>query len=155
MKIYAIKQFFETRVFVSSISVEEWTEHELQMATVVLLVEMIHMDDEIKAEELDTVFRLIREKFSLTLEDTTSLISLAEEHRKNATDYYQFTSVINKGFSFEQKLKLIECLWEVAFADGELDMYEEHMVRKIADLIHIPHSALIKIKSRVRNGKNL
>ena len=152
MKIYAIKQFFETRVFVSSISVEEWTEHELQMATVVLLVEMIHMDDEIKAEELDTVFRLIRVKFSLTPEDTTSLISLAEEHRKNATDYYQFTSVINKGFSFEQKLKLIECLWEVAFADGELDMYEEHMVRKIADLIHIPHSALIKIKSRVSGG---
>ncbi len=152
MKIYAIKQFFETRVFVSSISVEEWTEHELQMATVVLLVEMIHMDDEIKSEELDTVFRLIREKFSLTPEDTTSLISLAEEHRKNATDYYQFTSVINKGFSFEQKLKLIECLWEVAFADGELDMYEEHMVRKIADLIHIPHSALIKIKNRIGNG---
>ena len=149
MKIFAIKKFIETRVFVSSISIEEWSEHELQMATVVLLVEMIHMDDEIKAEELDAVFRLIREKFSLTPEDTTSLISLAEEHRKNATDYYQFTSLINKGFNFEQKLKLIECLWEVAFADGELDMYEEHLVRKIADLIHIPHSALIKIKNRV------
>ena len=152
MKIYSIKQFFQTRIFISSISVEEWTERELQMATAALLVEMIHMDDAIKPEELDAVFRLICEKFSLTPEDATSLISLAEEHRKNATDYYQFTSLINKGFNFEQKLKLIECLWEVAFADGELDMYEEHLVRKIADLIHIPHSALIRIKNRVSKG---
>jgi len=149
MKRYSIKQFFETRIFATAVSVEEWSEQELQMATAVLLVEMIHMDDKIEPEELDMVFRLICDKFSLSPEDAGSLISLAEEQRDNATDYYQFTSLINKGFNYEQKLKLVECLWEVAFADGELDMYEEHMVRKIADLIHIPHSMLIQIKNRV------
>jgi len=149
MKRYSIKQFFETRIFATAVSVEEWSEQELQMATAVLLIEMIHMDDKIEPEELDMVFRLICDKFSLSPEDAGSLISLAEEQRDNATDYYQFTSLINKGFNYEQKLKLVECLWEVAFADGELDMYEEHMVRKIADLIHIPHSMLIQIKNRV------
>ncbi len=149
MKRYSIKQFFETRIFATAVSVEEWSEQELQMATAVLLIEMIHMDDKIEPEELDMVFRLICDKFSLSPEDAGSLISLAEEQRDNATDYYQFTSLINKGFNYEQKLKLVECLWEVAFADGGLDMYEEHMVRKIADLIHIPHSMLIQIKNRV------
>ena len=71
---------------------------------------------------------------------------LAAAQRTQATDYYQFTSLINRGFSYTQKITLIQLLWEVAFSDGELDIYEEHLVRKIADLLHISHMDFIKTK---------
>ena len=73
---------------------------------------------------------------------------LAAEQRTQATNYYQFTSLINNGFSHEQKITLIKLLWEVAFVDGELDIYEEHLVRKIADFPHVSHMDLIKTTHR-------
>jgi len=83
------------------------------------------------------------------------LLQLAEEEIWKATGYYEFTSLINKGFTYEQKVKVIEHLWEVAFADAELDKYEEHMVRKIADLIHVEHKDFIDAKLRVKKKLSL
>jgi uncharacterized tellurite resistance protein B-like protein len=74
---------------------------------------------------------------------------LAEQQRKQATDYFQFTSLINKEYSLEQKVRLIESLWKIAFIDGVLDMNEEYLVRKIADLLHVPHTAFIMAKNRL------
>jgi len=65
------------------------------------------------------------------------------------TDYFQFTSLINKECSLEQKVRLIESLWKIAFIDGALDMNEEYLVRKIADLLHVPHIDFIMAKNRV------
>jgi len=60
--------------------------------------------------------------------------------------------LINKGFTQEQKVTLIKTLWQIAYADGELDKYEEHMVRKMADLLHVPHLEFIKTKNQVNGG---
>lgn len=96
------------------------------------------MDDKVEAKEQEIILSLIQQNFSLTSEQAASLIELAEQQRKQATDYFQFTSLINKEYSQEQKVRLIESLWKIAFIDGVLDMHEEYLVRKIADLCMCP-----------------
>ena len=148
-----IKLFFEQHLALSA--PENTSEEKLQLATVVLFLEMMNMDDRVEAVEQDIIFALIHQNFSLSAEQTTSLLALAEQQRKQATDYFQFTSLINKGYSLEQKIGLIESLWKIAFIDGVLDMNEEYLVRKIADLLYVPHTAFIMAKNRIAPVNNL
>jgi uncharacterized tellurite resistance protein B-like protein len=149
-----IKLFFEQHLALSA--PENISEDKLQLATVVLFLEMMHMDDKIEENEQEIILSLVQQNFSLTAEQAASLMELAEQQRKQATDYFQFTSLINKEYSLEQKVRLIESLWKIAFVDGVLDMNEEYLVRKIADLLHVPHTAFIMAKNRVgpKMGKN-
>lgn len=132
---------------------EEVSEHALQLATAALLIEMLRADAKRGSEEWDSVARSLRSKFNLSDDETDNLLALAEGQIQNATGYYEFTSLINKGFTYEQKVKVVEHLWEVAFSDAELDKHEEHMVRKIAGLIHVAHKDFIEAKLRVRDGR--
>jgi uncharacterized tellurite resistance protein B-like protein len=147
-----IKLFFERHLALSS--PEDATEEKLQLATVVLFLEMMNMDDKVEPKEQEIILSLIQENFTLTVEQTTSLLELAEQQRKQATDYFQFTSLINKAYSMEQKVRLIESLWKIAFIDGVLDMNEEYLARKIAALLHVPHTAFIMAKNRVEPERN-
>jgi uncharacterized tellurite resistance protein B-like protein len=145
-----IKLFFDQHLALS-VS-EDLSEQKLQLATVVLFLEMMHIDDKIETTEQDIILSLVQQNFSLTAEQAADLIALAEQQRKQATDYFQFTSLINKTYSQDQKIRLIESLWKIAFIDGVLDMHEEYLVRKIADLLHVPHTDFIMAKNRVGQG---
>jgi uncharacterized tellurite resistance protein B-like protein len=79
-------------------------------------------------------------------------MDFAAEEAKQATDYFQFTSLINKHFSQEQKIEVVENLWQVAFADGHLDAHEQHFMRKIADLLYISHADYVAAKQRGRGS---
>jgi len=142
-----IKLFFEQHLMISA--PDESLEEKLQLATVVLFLEMMYMDHKIELKEQEIILSLIHQNFSLTEEQTTALLALAEQERVQATDYFQFTSLINKEYSLDQKIGLIEALWKIAFVDGVLDMNEEYLVRKIADLLYVPHTAFIMANNRV------
>ena len=145
-----IKLFFEQHIALPA--PDQVTEETLHLACAALFVEMMYMDDKTRAEEQEMILKSVREFFSLSVEEANTLISLATQQRKHATDYFQFTSLINKGFTQEQKTTLIKKLWKIAYADGELDKYEENMVRKMADLLHVPHLEFIKTKIQVNGG---
>ena len=147
-----IKLFFEQHLALSDPS--ETPEEKLQLATVALFLEMMQMDDRVEVKEQNIILSLINQNFSITTEQSTSLLQLAEQQRTQATDYYQFTSLINKEYSQEQKVRLIESLWKIAFIDGILDIQEEYLVRKIADLLYVPHSAFIMAKNRVATSQS-
>jgi uncharacterized tellurite resistance protein B-like protein len=147
-----IKLFFEQHLALSAPS--ETPEEKLQLATVALFLEMMQMDDRVEVKEQNIILSLINQNFSITTEQSTSLLQLAEQQRTQATDYYQFTSLINKEYSQEQKVRLIESLWKIAFIDGILDIQEEYLVRKIADLLYVPHSAFIMAKNRVATSQS-
>jgi uncharacterized tellurite resistance protein B-like protein len=98
------------------------------------------------------VLRAVREKFGLSAEEAETLIGLAETEAREATDYYQFTSLINRHFSQAQRQRVIELMWQVAYADAELSAHEQHVVRKIAGLLYVPHSAYIAAKLRARDA---
>ncbi|WP_333875837.1 tellurite resistance TerB family protein [Methylobacter sp.] len=145
-----IKLFFDRHLALSAS--EELSEQQLQLATVVLFLEMMHMDDKVEITEQELILSLVQQNFSLAAEQAAALIELAEQQRKQATDYFQFTSLINKEYSPDQKVRLIESLWKIAFIDGVLDMNEEYLVRKIADLLHVSHTDFIMTKNRIGLG---
>lgn len=153
--ISSIKQFFEKNIKPSANASIEVSEHSLRLATSALLIEMMRADAEISEDERDTITDIIRSKYELTEDEISTLIQLAEEEIVKATDYFEFTSLINKGFSYVQKVKVVEHLWEVAFSDASLDKYEEHMVRKIAGLIYVSHKDFIDAKLRIKKKLSL
>ncbi|MGD8525914.1 MAG: TerB family tellurite resistance protein, partial [Thioalkalispiraceae bacterium] len=119
-----IKQFFEQNI---SPEMQVDDEHRLKLATAALLIEMMKQDGKAKDEELEAVGKALQTKFSLTETETHELIELASEEARQAVDFYQFTSLIHKHFPAEKKIKIIEYLWMIAFADKHLDAHEEHL----------------------------
>lgn len=146
-----IKMFFDEHMKLSS--PDQLATDNLQVACAALLLEMMTMDDKIDSNEQQAVLSLLKDNFSLTTEQADALIDLASQERDQATDYFQFTSLINKQYSQDQKKQLIESLWKIAFVDNVLDIHEEYLVRKIADLLHVSHVDLIKTKFRAESSK--
>ena len=93
----------------------------------------------------------ITKKWKLAGPVVTDLIKLAEQQQDLSTSLFEHTHVINQCLSREEKIGLIDCLWEIAFADGRVDHFEENTIRKIADLIYVDHKDFIKSKIRVRD----
>lgn len=142
------KQFFDK--YLSSDDKETASpEHKLHLATAALLIEMMRVDNHNKPEEMLALASGIRQTFGLSESETTELIQLAEEEAQDAACYHAFTSLINKDFTKQQKIRVVEMLWEIAYADNELEMYEEHLVRKISDLLYVKHSDFIRTKHQV------
>jgi len=149
--LQVIKSFFERRVAPAVTRADDVTaEHAYQLATGALLVEMSRADDEVTEEERAAVMGAMRRAFELSPEETDELVRLAEQEADRATSLYDFTRLINEQFSPQQKERIIELMWRVAFADGDLDKYEEHLVRKIADLLYVPHRVFIASKYRAQ-----
>lgn len=146
----AIREFFEQHVGAATADGDE--RYGIELATAALLVETVRLDGEIDDAERAAAHRALRSKFGLTDEAAATLIRLAEEEAREATDYYQFTSLINKQFSASQKERVIELMWQVAYADADLSAHEQHVVRKIADLLHVSHRAYIAAKLRARDA---
>jgi uncharacterized tellurite resistance protein B-like protein len=153
--VTALNRFFKKHIKPSAMGSDEVSEHSLQLATAALLIEMMRADAEITADERRMVMNTIMTRFHLTEEESRALLRLAEDKIREATGYYEFTSLINKGFSYEQKVRVIENLWKIAFTDKYLDKYEEHMVRRVADLIYVEHKDFIDAKLRVKKKLGL
>ena len=119
------------------------------LAAAALLVELIYTDDKVLKEEKDTLFDILQEQFGVESQDIDELVKLAEQEVKESNDLYQFTRLINDNYTYTQKCTLIKALWQIAYADNELDKYEESTIRKIADLIYVDHSDFIKAKLAV------
>ncbi len=142
----AIKLFFEEKINVVQ---EQDLDYLLRLATATLMVEMMLDDGETHLSEKNVLKKRLQQTFSLSTTEASELFDLAHQQAKQAVDYYPFTSIIAKHFSQAEKIKVIENLWAVAFADNHLDPYEELMVRRIADLIYVSHTDFIKAKYRV------
>ena len=111
---------------------------ELQLAVAALLVEAARMDDNFGAEERTAIERLLAAHFDLTPEALHTLIGAAERKMSASMQYFPFTHAITTRLSTEQRVGIIEMLWEVAYADGVLDPQEDALLRQIAGLIHVP-----------------
>jgi uncharacterized tellurite resistance protein B-like protein len=127
----------------------------LQVATAALLLEMMRMDERIVEAERDAVADTLRREFGLDAQQVETLVALAREEACQASDYYQFTSLINKTCDAAQKIRIVENLWRVAMADGHLDAHELHLMRKITDLLHIGHGDSVAAKARAREAAGL
>lgn len=148
----SIKAFFEQRIAGRPDDTAQSVEHKARVAAAALLVEVVKADTAIAPGEKAAALAAAQRKFGLEPGEAEALIALAEEESREAVDFYQFTSAINQAFGPEQKQRLIEELWRVALADEVIHRHEEYVIRKVADLIHLPHSAFIAAKLRVTEG---
>lgn len=119
-----------------------------RVAGAALLVEMSRADHEVTEVERGVIESALGHVFELGPAAAARLYREAERHADDATSLYEFTRLINDHFEPAEKENLVELLWFVAFADGELDKYEEHLVRRVADLIHVSHGVFIRAKHR-------
>lgn len=124
----------------------------IRVATAVLLLEMAHADERMHQVEFSLVEKILQERFSLSDETLTDLMALAEDERQESLDLYQFSREINDNFSKEEKLEVMEHLWQVVFADGEMDPYEEALARQLATLLRLSHREMIDAKLQAQKA---
>ena len=143
-----IKQFFDDKLVPRQVPVDG--PHEIHLAAAALLMEIARADSQIDAQEEAAVIMSLRRAFDLNddaLEETAKLAITATDE---AEDFYQLTSLVNEHYRAGEKQALVEDLWRVAWADGAVDKYEAHFIRRISGLIHVPHSQFIQAKQRAR-----
>ena len=148
----SIKRFFENLAPEGS-QTEEEKKHAIHLAVSVLMVEMSRMDGNTSHEEITQLHNMLEQQFDLSLQEKKEITELAHQELDISTDYYQFTSIINAHFEHQQKIDMIENLWQIAFVDGKIDAHEEHFLRKIHSLLHVSHSDFMKTKHRAKNSQ--
>ena len=117
-----------------------------------LLVEIAFADKDFDETEKASLKQSLIETYAIDESVIEEIIRDAEDTVSESTSLYGYTSIVNTEFQYEDKLKLLRNLWKIAYADGYLDKYEEHLLRKISDLIHISHSDYISIKLEIRES---
>ena len=125
-------------------------EHALRVATAVLLIEVARADYAEDLSEDRATFALIKEFFTLSDAEAALLIEEARRQADHAISLQTFTRTLHEQLTVAEKHRVVEMLWKVALADERLDKYEDYVVRKVADLLYVPHSDLIRIRNRVR-----
>lgn len=125
-------------------------EHQLHLAAAALLVEMSRADYTEDSVEQRTMAKVLAEALELGQEEVSELLLLARKQADHATSLYEFTRLINDHYDKQQKLTLIESMWRVAFADGDLDKYEERLIRQVSDLIYVSHRDFIRLKRQLQ-----
>lgn len=143
----SLLQFFDDN------STENVSSHTVEVATAALLSEIIRADADVNDNELQAYKAQLCQQFALSDEALNSLMEEGQNTAEDAVDLVQFTQVINKMCSEQQKWEILVAMWSVAYADNTLAPIEEHAIRRIADLLHVPHQLFIKAKLQV-SGKN-
>lgn len=125
----------------------------VEMACTVLLCEVMKADGHLDDDEQLLLTKIISEQFLLVPDEVTELIEQAVELSEHAVDFHQFTSKINSQYSPQEKEKIVTLLWQLAMADGEIASIEEHIIRRISDLLHLSHAQYIRAKTTVKSPK--
>ena len=119
-------------------------------ACIALLLETSMADEILDESELMTLKNTLQKDFQINKDEIDELIDLAKENVEDSNSLYEFTRDINDNLDAAERVKLIESMWKIAYADGNIDKYEEHIIRKVSNLIYVAHSDFIKAKLSVK-----
>jgi uncharacterized tellurite resistance protein B-like protein len=144
----SLKEFFNSHLAADNSSDENTPVETIEFAAAVLMFEISRSDSSIDNEERKIIDDALVNHFHLSKSEAEELLSLAEKEVDHVVSLHDFTRTINDSMSREDKVKIVELLWRVAFADAVLDKYEEYFIRKIADLLYVSHKDYIQSKHR-------
>ncbi len=146
----SLKNLFDSLVPPPAGAAPAAAEHTLQLATAVMLVEVMRADTSFHVGEREAVRAALCDKFVLSDDEAQRLAELAERTAKDATDLFAFTTRINEHFDMPDKLRMVEHMWRVAYADGHLNAHERHVLWRVADLLHVPQGAYVHARMRAQ-----
>jgi uncharacterized tellurite resistance protein B-like protein len=147
MVVREIRQFFTSRL---STPEEPHRPDPVAIAACALLLEIAHADDVFSPEERERILRAVREDLAVPAEDVDEVVRLAEEERRESVDLYQFTRLVGEKFTRAQRLRLVEVIWGVVYADGQLTAVENQLARRIAELLGFQHPEVQAVREKVK-----
>ena len=124
----------------------------LRLATAVLMIDVARADHVFEESEFDRVLKLIEAHFDVTPEQAAELVNIAGEKAEELISVHEFTQLLHEHLSEEEKARIISLLWQIAFADGRLDKYEDSLVLKISDLLYVSRGLVMRLKHDAENA---
>ena len=144
-----IKDFFNNNASLKAGGDSKSRETRIQIAACALLVEMASIDNEFSETEEQGIIAILEKEFGLADEMAKEVMELAGLELKESVGVWQFTSLINKNYSPDEKIELIELVWKVVYADGHLDKHEDYLVKKLSRMLNLSHKEMIDAKLKV------
>ena len=123
---------------------------EIILASTCLLLSIADADNNIDDKELSIIDEIIQDFFDVNKEDTNTIINNAKKSLIESTDYFSYGKILNESFSITDKVDFLSCIFEVAYSDGEYHYLEEHMIKKIANILHIENKDLVNVKMDIK-----
>ncbi len=144
-KLFSMLKLDDPEIATSESESKGWA-----LAAAALMVEVASADQDFDNDELDALLAVLKREFMLTPEQLDAVVINAKQQSSEATSLFQFTRQVNDDCSHEEKFRLVLGMWKVAYADGSVDKYEAHIIRRISDLIHLPNSQFVRAKQEAR-----
>jgi len=148
-----IKHFFNKSAVETSTDQKQSSQHDVRVATCALFVEMARIDEKFTQAEVDTIISILKEKYGLSQEHADALLAEADNELADSVDLWQFAKLINENYSVDEKIEIIETLWQMVYVDGKMDQYEHYLMSKLKNLLRLSHDQLINAKLKVLHLK--
>jgi len=148
--IERLKRFFNMDTEKGSSEAIKDRKHDIRVASCALLLEIATIDGEFSEEEKKLIINIVKDEYGLDEKDALALIEDANKEIEQSIDLWQFTNQINKNYSLEEKIRIIEMIWMVIYADGSLEKHEDYLVHNLADLLRLYHKHLIDAKLKIK-----
>ncbi|VAX25561.1 hypothetical protein MNBD_NITROSPINAE04-1927 [hydrothermal vent metagenome] len=143
-----IEKFLKKEPGKSSGSVDK--EYDLRVATCAVMLEIANIDGDFSEAERKRIVSFLESNFSLSSEIASELIKKAGEELKSSIDLWSFTNRINQNYKREEKIKLIEMIWEIVFTDDYMDKHEDYLMKKLGKLLRLSHQDIMEAKMKAK-----
>ncbi|MCD6353849.1 MAG: TerB family tellurite resistance protein [Proteobacteria bacterium] len=147
-----VKKFFGKKPQTDHANQKKETVHDIRVATCAILLEMAKIDGEFSEAEQESIVSILKKDHHLSDEDAVQLLEASNDELKQSIDLWQFTNRINQNYSIEEKIRIIEMVWKVVYADGRLDKHEDYLVHQLGKLLRLTHKQLIDAKIKIIHG---
>ena len=144
-----IKRFFGKSPAAGSPSEKQVSSHDIHVAVCALCIEIARIDEQFSPEELDTVLSILKDRYQLSTEHAEALMASADTALEESVDLWQFAQLINENYTPDEKIAIIEILWQIVYVDGKMDEHEHYLMGKLSNLLRLSHNQLIDAKLKV------
>lgn len=148
-----VKRYFSKATAEVSKDANQNAAHDTRVATCALFVEIARIDGKFTQAEMATILSILKQKYGLPQDHADALIAEAERQLEKSVDLWHFTKLINENYSTDEKIKIIETLWQIVYVDGKMDQYEHYLMSKLQNLLRLTHDQLITAKLKVLHPK--
>jgi uncharacterized tellurite resistance protein B-like protein len=146
----AVKRYLSNTTGLSPDSAKRTDARHIFLAACALLLEIASADGEFSDEEMNIILSILENDYALSGDEATEVIKAAQAERGKSIDLWQFTNIINQNYSEEDKIRVMETVWKVIYADGRLDGHEDYLVHNLARLLRLTHTQMIDAKLKAK-----